>query len=164
MSDCASAVVIVVALGVRSHCHVALVPSERIITGDFTPASGRAAAEALLARCGPAPLPFSALFCANDPMAIAAISVLAAAGLRGDSLKGAMRFALAAAPDALSALITIDLDRGTLRIPATGWREQNLARLHRSLHKLRGARSEAEVDRDYAVLRAAYDAQWQRGT
>ena len=58
------------------------VPSERIITGDFTPASGRAAAEALLARCGPAPLPFSALFCANDPMAIAAISVLAAAGLR----------------------------------------------------------------------------------
>lgn len=58
----------------------------------------------------------------------------------------------------------IDLDRGTLRIPATGWREKNLARLHRSLHKLRGARSEAEVDRDYATLRAAYDAQWQRGT
>jgi 3-deoxy-D-manno-octulosonic acid kinase len=58
----------------------------------------------------------------------------------------------------------IDLDRGALRIPATGWREKNLARLHRSLLKLRGARSEAEVDRDYAVLRAAYDAQWQRGT
>lgn len=58
----------------------------------------------------------------------------------------------------------IDLDRGTLRIPATGWREKNLARLHRSLRKLRGARSQAEVDRDYAALRAAYDAQWQRGT
>ena len=58
----------------------------------------------------------------------------------------------------------IDLDRGALRIPATGWREKNLARLHRSLLKLRGARSEAEVDRDYAVLRAAYDAHWQRGT
>jgi 3-deoxy-D-manno-octulosonic acid kinase len=39
-----------------------------------------------------------------------------------------------------------------------------LARLQRSLHKLRGVRSVAEVDRDYATLRSAYDARWQRGT
>jgi 3-deoxy-D-manno-octulosonic acid kinase len=58
----------------------------------------------------------------------------------------------------------IDLDRSQLRIPATGWREKNLARLQRSLHKLRGVRSVAEVDRDYATLRSAYDARWQRGT
>lgn len=58
----------------------------------------------------------------------------------------------------------IDLDRSALRIPATAWRDANLARLKRSLLKLRGARSEAEVERDYATLRSAYDAQWQRGT
>src|SRR3546814_10841936 len=32
----------------------------------------------------------------------------------------------------------IDFDRSTLRIPATGWREGNLARLKSSLLKLRG--------------------------
>lgn len=58
----------------------------------------------------------------------------------------------------------IDLDRSRLRIPATAWREKNLARLQRSLLKVRGARSVAEVERDYAALRSAYDAQWQRGT
>jgi 3-deoxy-D-manno-octulosonic acid kinase len=58
----------------------------------------------------------------------------------------------------------IDLDRSQLRIPATDWREANLARLLRSLLKLRGARSVAEVERDYATLRSAYDALWQRGT
>ena len=35
----------------------------------------------------------------------------------------------------------IDLDRGAMRIPATRWRERNLARLKRSLLKLRGERS-----------------------
>jgi 3-deoxy-D-manno-octulosonic acid kinase len=58
----------------------------------------------------------------------------------------------------------IDVDRSRLRIPATAWREKNLARLQRSLLKLRGPRSVAEVERDYAALRSAYDAQWQRGT
>ncbi|NOT89605.1 MAG: 3-deoxy-D-manno-octulosonic acid kinase [Lysobacter sp.] len=58
----------------------------------------------------------------------------------------------------------IDLDRSQLRIPATPWREANLARLQRSLLKLRGARSEVEVEKDYAALRNAYDALWQRGT
>ena len=58
----------------------------------------------------------------------------------------------------------IDLDRSALRIPATAWREANLARLKRSLLKQRGARSETEVERDFETLRSAYDAQWRRGT
>jgi len=57
----------------------------------------------------------------------------------------------------------IDLDRGQFRIPATGWRERNLARLKRSLLKLRGARSVEEVERDFARLRTAYDRAWERG-
>ncbi|RPE81239.1 3-deoxy-D-manno-octulosonic acid kinase [Vulcaniibacterium tengchongense] len=57
----------------------------------------------------------------------------------------------------------IDLDRGRERIPATGWRERNLARLRRSLLKLRGARSAEQVARDFARLRAAYDRAWERG-
>ncbi len=57
----------------------------------------------------------------------------------------------------------IDLDRGELRIPATGWREKNLSRLKRSLIKLRGDRPVAEVQRDYDRLRSAYDAVWSRG-
>ena len=57
----------------------------------------------------------------------------------------------------------IDLDRGALRIPATGWRERNLARLKRSLLKLRGERGVAEIERDYQRLRGAYDAIWARG-
>lgn len=57
----------------------------------------------------------------------------------------------------------IDLDRGRLRIPATGWRERNLARLKRSLLKLRGERPVADVERDFARLRGAYDRTWERG-
>ena len=57
----------------------------------------------------------------------------------------------------------IDLDRGQFRIPATGWRERNLARLKRSLLKLRGQRPVAEVERDFARLRTAYDRAWERG-
>ena len=57
----------------------------------------------------------------------------------------------------------IDFDKGELRIPATGWRERNLQRLRRSLLKERGARHQAEVLRDFARLRAAYDADWSRG-
>lgn len=57
----------------------------------------------------------------------------------------------------------IDFDRSQLRIPATPWREANLQRLLRSLRKLRGDRSNEQVDAGFAQLRAAYDAVWQRG-
>ena len=57
----------------------------------------------------------------------------------------------------------IDLDQSRLRIPATAWREANLARLHRSLRKLRGNRSPEDVDAEFARLRAAYSAAWDRG-
>ena len=57
----------------------------------------------------------------------------------------------------------IDFDRGRLRIPETRWRRDNLARLRRSLLKLRGARDAGDVERDYARLHAAYDATWERG-
>lgn len=58
----------------------------------------------------------------------------------------------------------IDFDRGQMRIPATGWRSRNLARLERSLLKRRGARSAEDVRADFARLRAAYDARWAKGT
>lgn len=57
----------------------------------------------------------------------------------------------------------IDFDRGRLRIPATGWREANLARLRRSLLKLRGDRPHDAVLRDFDRLYAAYRADWERG-
>jgi 3-deoxy-D-manno-octulosonic acid kinase len=57
----------------------------------------------------------------------------------------------------------IDFDRSHLRIADTPWRERNLARLKRSLLKLRGAREPAQVERDFARLRSAYDATWERG-
>ncbi|HVR81390.1 MAG TPA: 3-deoxy-D-manno-octulosonic acid kinase [Luteimonas sp.] len=57
----------------------------------------------------------------------------------------------------------IDFDRGRLRIPATRWRERNLARLQRSLLKLRGERDVVAVQSDFARLRGAYDATWERG-
>jgi 3-deoxy-D-manno-octulosonic acid kinase len=57
----------------------------------------------------------------------------------------------------------IDLDRSQLRIPATRWREGNLSRLRRSLMKLRGSRSEADVDADFARLHGAYNNTWNRG-
>ena len=58
----------------------------------------------------------------------------------------------------------LDLDRGRLRIPETRWRERNLARLKRSLLKLRGDRPEDEVEQDFARLRRSYDTLWSRGT
>ena len=51
----------------------------------------------------------------------------------------------------------IDFDRGRLRKPRATWRENNLARLLRSLQKLRGTRSRAEVDADFALLYDAYE-------
>jgi 3-deoxy-D-manno-octulosonic acid kinase len=57
----------------------------------------------------------------------------------------------------------IDLDRSRMTIPATAWRARNLARLERSVLKLRGERSEEAVRADFARLRAVYDARWARG-
>jgi 3-deoxy-D-manno-octulosonic acid kinase len=57
----------------------------------------------------------------------------------------------------------IDFDKGRMRIPETAWRERNLARLQRSLLKLRGGREPAAVRHDFARLRGAYDATWERG-
>lgn len=57
----------------------------------------------------------------------------------------------------------IDFDKGKLRIPATRWRTRNLARLLRSLLKLRGERDPEAVRQDFARLRGAYDATWERG-
>lgn len=57
----------------------------------------------------------------------------------------------------------IDFDRSRLRIPATGWREANLQRLLRSLQKLRGPRSQEQVNAEFAQLRAGYDAAWKLG-
>lgn len=57
----------------------------------------------------------------------------------------------------------IDLDRGQVRIPETGWREANLSRLERSLLKACGPRPVDAVKQDFARLRAAYDRAWERG-
>ncbi|MFT3896534.1 MAG: 3-deoxy-D-manno-octulosonic acid kinase [Thermomonas sp.] len=57
----------------------------------------------------------------------------------------------------------IDLDRGRLRRLARSWRERNLARLLRSLRKLRGDRAVADVDADFTTLRIAYDQAWEQG-
>lgn len=58
----------------------------------------------------------------------------------------------------------IDFDRGQLRIPATWWRERNLARLQRSVLKVRGTREPDEVRHGFARLRRAYHAFWERYT
>jgi 3-deoxy-D-manno-octulosonic acid kinase len=52
----------------------------------------------------------------------------------------------------------IDFDRSRLRKPRDTWRENNLARLLRSLQKLRGTRSRAEVEAEFALLYDAYEA------
>ena len=65
--------------------------------------------------------------------------------------------------DAADSGWMIDFDRSELRIPATAWRERNLKRLRRSLLKLRGKRTSAQVLQDFARLRDAYQADWRRG-
>lgn len=57
----------------------------------------------------------------------------------------------------------IDFDRSRLRKPARTWRHNNLARLLRSLHKLRGERSRAHVERDFVRLQYAYDVAFAEG-
>ena len=57
----------------------------------------------------------------------------------------------------------IDLDRRACAFPPPPGAKRNLARLHRSLRKLRGTRSVEDVDADFARLRAAYSVAWDRG-
>ena len=62
--------------------HGIAIPPELQIDGQFTFASGYAAADQLLGSMRRRKLPFTALFCANDVMAMAAIQRFARAGLR----------------------------------------------------------------------------------
>jgi 3-deoxy-D-manno-octulosonic acid kinase len=64
--------------------------------------------------------------------------------------------------DATDQAWLIDFDRSRLRKPAATWRRNNLTRLLRSLHKLRGARSRQAVEADFARLQDAYDAAMER--
>ncbi len=57
----------------------------------------------------------------------------------------------------------IDFDKGRLRIPATGWRKRNLARLRRSLEKVRGVHVADTARNDFDRLQHAYDAAWELG-
>ncbi|HRN62241.1 MAG TPA: 3-deoxy-D-manno-octulosonic acid kinase [Luteimonas sp.] len=57
----------------------------------------------------------------------------------------------------------IDFDRARMQIPATAWRERNLQRLLRSLHKVGGESRRGAVDKGFARLRKAYDARWAKG-
>ena len=57
----------------------------------------------------------------------------------------------------------IDFDRSRMRKPGATWRGNNLARLLRSLQKLRGARSRDEVEADFSRLRRAYEAGMEPG-
>ncbi|MDH5834725.1 3-deoxy-D-manno-octulosonic acid kinase [Luteimonas kalidii] len=57
----------------------------------------------------------------------------------------------------------IDFDRSRLHIPATAWRERNLQRLLRSLHKVAGDARREAVEAGFGRLRAAYDARWAKG-
>ncbi len=57
----------------------------------------------------------------------------------------------------------IDFDRARLRKPGDTWRHNNLARLLRSLHKLRGERSRADVERDFTRLQTAYENAMETG-
>ncbi len=54
----------------------------------------------------------------------------------------------------------IDFDRGRLRRPGATWRANNLARLLRSLQKLRGTRGRKLVEADFGRLVDAYEAAW----
>jgi len=65
--------------------------------------------------------------------------------------------------DANGKLWLIDLDRSRLRIPETGWRLRNLARLKRSLLKLHGKHHAVAVEAGFKLLRQAYDEYWARG-
>ncbi len=62
--------------------------------------------------------------------------------------------------DVQGEVYLIDFDRGRLRRPDAGWQQQNLARLQRSLKKLKGIEEEgfAFSDNDWSLLTRVYDA------
>ena len=61
--------------------------------------------------------------------------------------------------DARDAVSLVDFDRGTLRAPAFGWQQSNLARLRRSLVKLGATKRDAAFDaRFWHPLLGAYHA------
>lgn len=66
--------------------------------------------------------------------------------------------------DAQGVFWLIDFDRGRIRRPAKGWREDNLARLLRSLMKLRGGIPPAELEQRFERLRSAYQARYEQAT
>lgn len=95
------------------------VPADWVWPGDFVADSGRAAAAAMLARHGCA-LPFTALFCANDPMAIAAIGALTAAGVRiPEDLSVIGYDDCELAPHVWPPLSTVRIDIGAVAAQAT---------------------------------------------
>jgi len=57
----------------------------------------------------------------------------------------------------------IDFDRSTVCIIESQWRERNLVRLRRSLHKLRDQCSYETMENYFDRLYQAYDAQWKQG-
>src|SRR5690606_40500208 len=57
----------------------------------------------------------------------------------------------------------IDFDRCRMHIPATAWRERNLARLQRALRKVPGPARREAVGAGVARRRHGYDARWARG-
>lgn len=56
----------------------------------------------------------------------------------------------------------IDFDRSRLRRQGDTWRQNNLARLQRSLQKLRGERARSAVEADFARLYEAYETAMER--
>lgn len=62
--------------------------------------------------------------------------------------------------DVKGEVYLIDFDRGALRAPAERWQRQNLARLQRSLRKLRTLEGEAFAfrDEDWSLLTQVYQA------
>lgn len=70
--------------GYRAALDAAGIPFDDALVAfaDYSAASGAEAVRALLARAGPGPAPFSALFCGNDTVAIGALSALREARLR----------------------------------------------------------------------------------
>jgi len=59
--------------------------------------------------------------------------------------------------DSRGAAALIDFDRARLRSPAVRWRRANLARLQRSLHKLKRLHTELSfTESDFAALQAGY--------
>jgi len=57
----------------------------------------------------------------------------------------------------------IDFDRSTVHIIETQWRERNLMRLRRSLHKIRDQCSYKDMEHYFARLYHAYEEQWNQG-